>query len=127
MSPILKLISLFTSDERRRLIPITLGILLTSVLEMAGIGALGPFMAVVADSSVIQRQPILAAIYQTFDFQTERGFLIFLGILVFALVVLATAFKMLVMYIMYRFTGNRRYSLGLRLFRQYLYQPYQFF
>jgi ABC-type multidrug transport system fused ATPase/permease subunit len=30
-------------------------------------------------------------------------------------------------YAIYRFTANRQYTLGLRLFKQYLYQPYQFF
>jgi ABC-type multidrug transport system fused ATPase/permease subunit len=127
LGPFLKLISLFTPDERRRLIPITIAVLLASVLEMAGVGSLGPFMAVVADPSVIQRQPILDFVYQTFGFQSDRSFLIFLGIIVFVVVLIATAFKMIVLYVMYRFTGNQRYSLGLRLFRQYLYQPYQFF
>jgi ABC-type multidrug transport system fused ATPase/permease subunit len=127
MTPFFKLISLFTPDERRRLIPIMLGTLFASVLEMAGIGSLGPFMAVVADPAIVQRQPVLAALYQFCGFRSEREFLIVLGILVFVLVLLATSFKMLVLYVMYRFTGRRRYSLGLRLFRQYLYQPYRFF
>ncbi|GHT89291.1 hypothetical protein FACS1894137_18280 [Spirochaetia bacterium] len=127
MGPFLKLISLFTPDERRRLIPITIAVLLTSALEMAGVGSLGPFMAVVADPLVITRQSILAFVYRSFGFQSDRSFLIFLGIVVFVIVLIATIFKMIVLYVMLRFTGNRRYSLGLRLFRQYLYQPYQFF
>jgi ABC-type bacteriocin/lantibiotic exporter with double-glycine peptidase domain len=65
--------------------------------------------------------------YHSFGFSSDRLFLIFLGIIVFILVLIATGFKMIVLYIMFRFTGNRRYSLGLRLFRQYLYQPYHFF
>jgi ABC-type bacteriocin/lantibiotic exporter with double-glycine peptidase domain len=100
---------------------------LASVLEMAGVGSLGPFMAVVADPSVIQRQSILTFVYQIFGFQSDLGFLVFLGIIVFVLLIFATVIKMIILYVMYRFTGNRRYSLGLRLFKQYLYQPYQFF
>jgi ATP-binding cassette, subfamily B, bacterial PglK len=127
MTTIIKLISLFTPHERRRLIPLTLAILLMSALEVAGISSLGPFMAVVADPTVVQTNPILSAAYEFGGFQSSRAFLIALGLAVFAVVLIATAFKMLVLYALYRFVGNRRYTLGLRLFRQYLYQPYSYF
>ena len=40
--------------------------------------------------------------------------------------VAGTTFKMATLYLMYRFIGMRRYHLGLRLFRAYLFQPYSF-
>lgn len=127
MKTIRKLISLFTPHERRRLIPLTLAILVMSALEVAGISSLGPFMAVVADPGVIQTNPLLSAAYEFGGFQSSRAFLIALGIAVFVVVLIATAFKILTLYALYRFVGNRRYTLGLRLFRQYLYQPYSYF
>ena len=127
MTAIFKLISLFTPRERRRLIPLTLAVLVMSLLEVAGIGSLGPFMAVVADPSVIQRQPLLASLYEAGAFPSTRAFLIALGLGVFLMVLIATAFKLMVLYVVARYVGNRRYSLGLRLFRQYVYQPYSFF
>jgi ATP-binding cassette subfamily C protein len=50
-----------------------------------------------------------------------------LGIVIFFLVLVATGFKTGVLYLTYRFTANRRYTLSVRLFRQYLFQPYQYF
>ncbi|WP_010254862.1 ABC transporter ATP-binding protein [Treponema primitia] len=127
MNPIAKLIALFTKQERRRLVPITFAILSVSVLEIAGVGSLGPFMAVIADQTVIHRQPVLAFFYRLGHFQSDRAFVIFLGIAVFTVILVSTAFRMIVLYGMSRFVANRRYALGVRLFRQYLYQPYQFF
>ena len=127
MSTIFKIISLFTPAERRRLIPLTGAVLMTSLLEVAGIGSLGPFMAVVADPTVIQRQPLLAALYQAGGFGTPRAFMIALGLGVVLMVLITTASKMLTLYAIYRFVGNRRYRLGHRLFRQYIYQPYSYY
>ncbi len=127
MTPILKLLSLLTPQERRRLIPLTAAVLLMSLLEVAGIGSFGPFMAVVADPSVIERQPFLTALYTAGGFTSARAFMIALGVGVVFMVVIATAFKMLTLYAIYRFVGNRRYHIGHRLFRQYIYQPYSYY
>jgi ATP-binding cassette, subfamily B, bacterial PglK len=127
MQTILKLLKLFTPAERRRLIPIMIAILVMSALEVAGIGSLGPFVAVVADPTVIHRQPLLARAYELGGFSTDRGFLIALGAGVFAMITIATVFKMVVQYAVIKYVDNRRYTLGLRLFRQYLYQPYSYF
>ncbi len=127
MKTVLKLISLFTPKERRRLIPLTAAVLLMSLLEVAGIGSFGPFMAVVADPSVIERQPLLTALYTAGGFTSARNFMIALGAGVVVVVIIATAFKMVTLYAIYRFVGNRRYHIGHRLFRQYIYQPYSYY
>ena len=127
MQTILKLLKLFTPAERRRLIPLTIGILIMSALEVIGIGSLGPFMAVVADPTVVQSNPVLANLYTLGGFANTQAFLIALGSAVFAMIVIATGFKMLTLYVIVRYVGNRRYALSLRLFRQYLYQPYSYF
>jgi ABC-type multidrug transport system fused ATPase/permease subunit len=127
MKTIIKILSLLTKIERRRLFPLAAGVLLMSVLEVAGIGSLAPLMAVVADPEVIRTQPLLSVLFEAGGFGSDRAFLIALGFGVFLIVLLSTAFKMVVSYVMNRFIGNRRYTLSHRLFRQYLYQPYGYF
>jgi ABC-type multidrug transport system fused ATPase/permease subunit len=131
LSSILKLFSLFTKQERRRLIVITVAVLCVSVLEIAEVGSIAPFMAVAADPDIVNSQPQLAFLYRLggFDAQNNNSnaFLIFLGIVVFVLIVIVTTFRTCVLYITYRYTANRRYTLSVRLFKQYLFQPYQFF
>jgi ABC-type multidrug transport system fused ATPase/permease subunit len=88
-------------------------------------------MAIVADPDLVNRQPLWAFLYRTGGFPERSngstGFVIFLGIAFFILIILVMVFRTGVLYIAYRFTANRRYTLGMRLFRQYLFQPYQFF
>ena len=131
MRSVLKLISIFTKQERRRLALITVLILFSSILGIVEVGSLGPFMAVAADPGIVHRQHQLAYLYQVGGFQErsdgDTAFLIFLGIAVFISIFVITAFKTGVLYIVHHFTGNRRYTLSVRLFRRYLFQPYLFF
>jgi ABC-type multidrug transport system fused ATPase/permease subunit len=122
-----KLLAILTPREQRRALPIIIGSFISGLIELAGIGSLGPFMAVAADASIIHTQHLLSWIYTTFGFSSDRVFLIWLGVGVFAFIIIATATKMFVLYMIYKWSGNRRYTLSLRLFKRYLYQPYSFF
>ncbi|MDR2186288.1 MAG: ABC transporter ATP-binding protein/permease [Treponema sp.] len=127
MNSVFKLLSLFTPRERRGLIPLTITILCASFLELISVSSLGPLMAVVVDPGIVRRQRILAYLYRIGGFQNDHIFLIFLGTAVFMLVLLAAALKIGALYHVNRFAAKRRYTLGLRLFKQYLYQPYRYF
>jgi len=110
---------------------ISIAVLCVSVLEVVEVGSLAPFMAVATDPEIVHRQPLLAFLYRLggFDIQNENSiaFLIYLGIIIFVLIITVTALRTIVLYITYRYTANRQYTLSVRLFKQYLFQPYQFF
>jgi ATP-binding cassette, subfamily B, bacterial PglK len=127
MSAIVKLVSLFSAREKRKLMYVTAAVVVTAVLEVVGIGAVGPFMSVVADPSLIETQPILNTLYTRLGFETHQSFITVLGAALFLLVLGGNAFKMLTVYAIHRFGGTCRYRMGLRLFRQYLHQPYSYF
>jgi ABC-type multidrug transport system fused ATPase/permease subunit len=131
MSSIYKLICLFSKKEQHRLILIVIAVLIVSFLEIVEVGSLGLFIAVASEPDTVNRQPILNFLYRLGGFEGRSNstiaFLIFLGTAIFILLVAVTAFRTGVLYIAYRFTANRRYTLSVRLFRQYLFQPYSFF
>ena len=127
MTALRKLLALFTRSEKLKLIPLTMAVLFTSVLGVAGVGSLGPFVAVISDPGVIETQPILAFAYEFGGFESTQSFLVALGIGVFAVVAVATLFRMATLYVLFRYVGNRRHHLSMRLFRQYLYQPYSYY
>ncbi|TVR52849.1 MAG: ABC transporter ATP-binding protein, partial [Spirochaetaceae bacterium] len=127
MGSIKKLLSLFTPRERRNLAVLMVAVVGMAFLEVAGIGAIGPFMTVAANPAAIEGSPRLLWVYETFGFTSSRDFLIALGLVVFALVVTSNAFTTFTMYWVYRFASMRNHTLALRLFRQYLYQPYPYF
>ena len=127
MGAVKKLLQLFTPKERRNLGILMIAVVAMAFLEVAGIGAIGPFMSVAANPAAIESSPRLFWAYDTFGFRSPRDFLIALGALVFALVVVSNTFTTFTMYWVYRYAGMRNHTLGLRLFRQYLYQPYPYF
>jgi ATP-binding cassette subfamily C protein len=131
MNPLLKIISIFTKKEKYRLIPITIAMICLAFLEIIEVSSLSPFIAVAAKPDTIKRHRLLAFFYRFGGFDKQENgyfnFLIFLGIAIFVTIIFITAYKTVVLYITYRFTANRRYTLSVRLFRQYLFQPYHFF
>ncbi|GHT71171.1 ABC transporter ATP-binding protein [Spirochaetia bacterium] len=127
MSAFLKLISLFSKKKRRQLVPITIVIIISALLEMAGIGSMAPFMAVISDTSIIKKQKYLSYLYDLLKFEDTGSFLIFIGVAFFIIVCVSTILKMIVSNIVYRYTANGKYELESKLFKMYLSQPYQYF
>ncbi len=116
-------------DRRERIrFGVLLGmILVMSLLEVAGVASIIPFLAVLSDPQVIHQTPYLQLFYEGLGFQTDRAFLLFLGGVVFGLVVFGLAFKALTIYALTRFSTMRNYSISTRLFGGYLSQPYVWF
>jgi len=88
-------------------------------------------MAVASNPNIVNRQPQLAFLYQIGGFDKKDSgntdFLIFLGVTIFIFLIVLTVIRTGISYVICRYTANRRYTMSVRLFRQYLFQPYQFF
>jgi len=121
------LYDLLEPRERRRALLLLVIILIMGMMEIAGVASIMPFVAVLADPSVVETNRYLAAVYDGLGFSSTRGFLIFLGIFVLFAVVGSTAFKALTSWAVLRFTAMRNYTLSRRLFEGYLNQPYSWF
>lgn len=127
MKHFFKLVSILTRREKRNLILLLFGMVIVAFAEVLGIGAIGPFMSVAADPGMIDTNPLLSWAYDTFGFESNRSFLVALGVLFFGLVLSANALTTVVMYWVFRWSQMRSYTLGRRLLSQYLYQPYSYF
>jgi len=105
-------------------------ILIMAFLDMLGVASIMPFMAVLANPELIETNSFLKALFQAvsvFGVTNEQNFLFVLGVLVFTLLVVSLAFKALTTYYQLRFTLMREYSIGKRLLKGYLSQPYSWF
>ena len=125
-----KLLFLLSPHERIRGSLLLIMILLMAFLEMIGVASILPFMAVLANPNIIETNLILSAIYtisKDFGVQTEQQFLFALGVLVFVILISSLIFKSLTVYAQLRFTQMRTFSIGKRLVKGYLYQPYSWF
>ena len=122
-----KLLDLMTPPERRRFWGILGIIMFSGLAEMLSVASILPFIAVLANPDMLERNGRIAAVYHALDFPSRESFLVFLGSAVFGIVVFGLLFATFTHYLIYRFTGLRAYSIGRRLLRGYLLQPYTWF
>ena len=127
LDTIKKLRDLLSAKERRRFYLLFGMMMISGIVEMFTISAMFPFLAVVANPSIVETNPTLARIYDVLGFSDVNAFLIFSGIGVFAVIVLGLVFATVTQYAIYRFGAMRAASIGRRLLRAYLRQPYAWF
>ena len=105
-------------------------ILVMAFLDMLGVASILPFMAVLANPEQLQTNAVLNTAFtisRHIGIHTPEQFLFALGVLVFVLLVTSLAFKALTTYVQTRFALMREYSIGKRLVKGYLHQPYSCF
>lgn len=122
-----QLFSLLSREERRRVYQLFVLILIMALLDTTGIASIMPFMSVLANPGIVDTNRYLAAAYNGLGFSDKGAFLYFLGVSVFALLILSIVFKALTLYSILRFTHMRTYSLSRHLVIGYLKQPYEWF
>lgn len=122
--PTLKLLSLLTPKERRRLLLLSLGIVVLGLTEVAGIGIIGPFISVATNPEVIHTNPYLQSVYQILSFESESAFVFFVGVIVLVVTILRNVVAVLVRYAEIRFGQMRNHSISTRLLARYLSDPY---
>lgn len=127
MNAFSKALSLLSPSERRRGVLVGLIIIVVAVFEVLGVSSVIPFLSVLGNPNVIETNEILQWAYQKGGFASTSQFLFFLGVLVFAFLVLAAIMRSLGLYVQTRFALMRRHTIGARLLETYLRQPYEFF
>lgn len=119
------LYALLDKDQRRKLLRLQILIILMSFAELAGVAAIGPFMALVGDMSLLhQDEGIAATLYQLSGFDSPRDFLFWLGIAVLTILALASFISMFTIWRLALYGARVGAELGNRLYRYYLYQPW---
>ena len=118
---------LFTPKERRKLAVVLLGMLVTGIFEVAGVGSVVPFLAVAGNPSMVTTNPMISPVYHWLGFTRPQDFVLFLGLAVIAFLFISNAVKATVFYFTVRFTKLRMADMTSRLFRHFLFQPYYFF
>jgi ATP-binding cassette, subfamily B, bacterial PglK len=121
------ILSLLDRREKRRLGLLLVLIMVTGLLETAGVAAILPLLSVLSDPGLVETNRILARLYATLGFTSIVSFQFFLGFATFVTVVAGLAFRALTTYGIIRFTRTRSYLLSRRMLQNYLHQPYAWF
>ena len=130
MQTLKKLLFLLTPYERKRAGLLLIMMLIMALLDVIGVASILPFMAVLADPSIIETNSILKKLFQAFNIlgvQTNLQFIFALGALVFVVLITSLTFKALTTYAQMRFVLMREYSISKRLMQGYLHQHYSWF
>ena len=88
MQTLKKLLFLLTPPERKLSVLLLLMILIMSLLDMAGVASILPFMAVLTNPGLIETNDILNTIYEVsknFGIENNQQFLFALGLTVFVI------------------------------------------
>lgn len=130
MKTIKNFLYLFTHDEIKHLALLIIMILIMASLETIGVLSILPFIAVLSNLDLIQTNSVLNYMFEfskIFGVQNDYQFLLVLGILVFLILVISLCFKGLTTYAQHQFIQMREYTIGTRLVKLYLRQPYSWF
>lgn len=118
---------LLTRQEKLRLFLLVGVVVITAALEVVNVAAISPFLSAVADPAVIHENRLLSVIYQKAGFDSEVEFLVFLGVVVFCVMVISNSLIMLATWLQYRFAWSWNHRLSARLLHRYLNRPYSYF
>ena len=130
MQKLKKILFLLSPEERKSANLLIVMIIAMALLDMIGVASILPFVAVLTSPELIQTNIILNTMFQAssvFGVENTQQFLFALGVLVFLTLVFSLIFKAITIYVQVRFIQNREYTIGKRLIKLYLSQPYSWF
>jgi len=125
-----ELLFILSKKERNRGVLLFILILSMALIDMLGIASIMPFIALITNPEIINTNQILNFTYKKvspFGVRDEKEFLVFVGIVVFCLLIISTFIKALTTYLQSKYIRYCEFTLSKRLFKLYLYQPYSWF
>jgi ABC-type multidrug transport system fused ATPase/permease subunit len=120
------LVSLFKHLSRRRswqLVCLLFLMLFSALAEMATLGAVVPFLALLADPTVVNKYPLLQTVWSWFGVE-DGNILLSAGIIFCIITICAALIRMLMMWGSMRFSYGLGADIGAEVYRRTLQQPY---
>jgi ABC-type multidrug transport system fused ATPase/permease subunit len=124
---IFRLWKTLTQLEKRKFIIVLILTILMAFLETLGVISIMPFLAVLSGPNIIQNDQKFHYFYELLNAQSYTNFIIKLGLVSMALIILSAIFKVIHSYGTSRFVSLQRHYLSTRLLSIYLKQDYEFF
>lgn len=118
---------MLTSTERQKFALLAVVVLLMSILEVVGVVSVLPFIQLVADPGIVDRNEFLHKVYVTVGFENIRQMMIWAGASVIALLCLTNAFSVFKTWLQYKTSWSVSHQVSVRLLKAYLARPYEYF
>ncbi|MCC1495744.1 ABC transporter ATP-binding protein [Alcanivorax sp. 1008] len=117
---------LLTDQQRKKLLRLQLLVVLMAVAELGSVLSIGPFMALVGDMSLLQREGIVGDIYRLSGIDSPRMFMILVGVAVLLSLLMAAVISILTIWRLSMYGSIVGAELSSRLYRHYMHQPWLF-
>ncbi len=127
MIEIRKALDLVEPQHRWRLSLVMVAMLITALLQIAGVVSIMPFIALVADPDLVHRNVWMAQIYESVGIESTNRFLALLGFATILLITSFNAFSAFSHWLSVRFVWEVHDRLSQRLLQKYLHEPYSFY
>lgn len=121
----LKTVSLFSRKEKQKIAILFLCSALVSIVELAGIASIMPFIASLTGPELVKTQPVLSRLYNWFNFDNYRNFIIALGLLSFFILFVSYLLGLTYSWITVRFINIKEYEISTTLLQSYLTQNFE--
>ena len=122
---ITELFSLLTSSQRKRFYLLQVLIIFVTFTEIASIVSIAPFMALIGDISILERDNFLATLYLKSNLETYE-FIFYTGIFVLIALTAATTVSMYVTWRLAMFAPKIGAEIAHRLYSYYLDKDFLF-
>lgn len=117
---------IFSGKQQWSILLLLVGIGIGTMMELLGVTAILPFIDVVMNPESIQRKDYLRWVYETFDFQSEIYFMVFLAVALIVVYLTKNLFLCVLYAGQYRFIFNNQRRIACRMLDCYMRQPYAF-
>lgn len=126
-SILIQLWKILTPLDKRKLLVVLILVVIMAGIEAIGVVSIMPFLAVLANPTVIESNLLLQKISKILLVSDTRQFIVYLGVISLIIVICSTVIKIITQYALYRFSNLQRHYFSTRLLEIYLQQPYEFF
>jgi len=126
MKKLFELFNILTPSQKRLIVGVQVAVVVVSLIEVAGVASVAPFLAVALNPSVIEQNQALQFAYQFGGFNSTRNFTISFGIAIAIFIFIGNLISLLTMLAMTFFGLFLGESLASRLYGFYIKQNYLF-
>jgi len=116
---------LLTSDEKKSLVTIFFLSIFISILEIAGIGVIMPFISIASDFMLIHTNEYYALVYKLFDFQNDISFVITVGVILILFYIFRSMMSLFYAFHLSKYIRGLYFNIANRLFNNYLDRGYR--
>lgn len=130
MKTLKKALNLLNAEEKSRGFFVLLLIVGMALMEVLSVASVMPFLAIIGNPRLLESNAVMASFFthsKILGIDTINDFLVLLGIATFLLIIISSVYRAITQYSINNYTEELRSSLGVRLLKTHLRQPYEYF